>query len=137
VDLDEARDYLRTHHRAVLATIRRDGTPQMSPVTVGVDDEGYVVVSSREPAIKVRNLRRDPRAWVCAFPDTFYGGPFVQVEGNASIVTLPEAMEGLVDYYRSISGEHPDWDDYRAAMERDQRVLIRLEVTRAGPDAAG
>ena len=137
MDLDEARDYLRHHHRAVLATMRRDGTPQMSPVTVTVDDEGKVTVSSRETAVKVKNLRRDPRAWVCAFPDSFYGGPFVQVEGTATVVELPDAMEPLVDYYRSISGEHPDWDDYRAAMVRDQRVLVRLDITRAGPDVAG
>jgi len=137
VDLDEARDYLRQHHRAVLATTRRDGTPQMSPVTVTVDDEGKVTVSSRATAMKVKNLRRDPRAWVCAFPDSFYGGPFVQVEGTATILELPDAMEPLVDYYRAISGEHPDWDDYRAAMVRDQRVLVRLDITRAGPDAAG
>jgi PPOX class probable F420-dependent enzyme len=137
LDLDAARDYLRSHHRAVMATTRRDGSPQMSPVTVTVDDDGMVTVSSRETAVKVKNLRRDPRAWVCAFPDTFYGGPFVQVEGTATIVELPEAMELLVDYYRSISGEHPDWDDYRAAMERDQRVLVRLDITRAGPDVSG
>lgn len=137
MDLNEARDYLRSNHRAVLATTRRDGTPQMSPVTVSVDSEGYVVVSSRETAVKVKNLRRDPRAWVCAFPDTFYGGPFVQVEGEATIVGLPEAMDGLVDYYRSVSGEHPDWDDYRAAMERDRRVLVRVAITRAGPDISG
>jgi PPOX class probable F420-dependent enzyme len=137
VDLDQARDYLRANHRAVLATMRRDGTPQMSPVTVSVDSDGAVVISSRETAVKVKNLRRDPRAWVCAFPDAFYGGPFVQVEGEATIVSLPEAMDGLVDYYRSVSGEHPDWDDYRAAMVRDRRVLITLSLTRAGPDISG
>jgi PPOX class probable F420-dependent enzyme len=137
VDLDQARDYLRTNHRAVLATTRRDGTPQMSPVTVGVDAAGRVIVSSRATAMKVKNLRRDPRAWVCAFPDTFYGGPFVQVEGRATIVELPEAMDGLIDYYRGISGEHPDWEDYRAAMVRDQRVLVQLDITRAGPDVEG
>ena len=137
MDLDQARDYLRTNHRAVLATTRRDGTPQMSPVTVGVDAAGRVIVSSRATAMKVKNLRRDPRAWVCAFPDTFYGGPFVQVEGRATIVELPEAMDGLIDYYRGISGEHPDWEDYRAAMVRDQRVLVQLDITRAGPDVEG
>jgi PPOX class probable F420-dependent enzyme len=109
----------------------------MSPVAVTVDADGYAVVSSRETAMKVKNLRRDPRAWICAFPDTFYGEQFVQVEGDVTIVSLPEAMDGLVDYYRSISGEHPDWDDYRAAMVRDQRVLIKVALTRAGPDAAG
>jgi PPOX class probable F420-dependent enzyme len=136
VDLDEARNYLRTNHRAVLATMRRDGTPQMSPVDCTVDGDGRVVVSSRETAIKVKNVRRDPRAWLCVFTDTFYGG-FVQVEGAVDVVSLPEAMDGLVDYYRSVAGEHPDWDDYRAAMERDKRVLIRLELTRAGPDVEG
>jgi PPOX class probable F420-dependent enzyme len=137
VDLDEAREFLRANHRAVMATTRRDGTPQMSPITVSVDTDGYAVVSSRETAVKVKNLRRDPRAWICAIPDAFYGVPFVQVEGGVTIVDLPEAMEGLVDYYRSVSGEHPDWDDYRAAMERDQRVLIKLALTRAGPDISG
>jgi PPOX class probable F420-dependent enzyme len=137
VDLDEARDYLRRHHRAVLATMRRDGTPQMSPVACAVDGTGAVVVSSRETAVKTKNVRRDPRAWLCVFPDSFYGGPFVQVEGDVTVVSLPEAMDGLVEYYRAVGGEHPDWDDYRAAMEREQRVLLRLELTRAGPNISG
>jgi PPOX class probable F420-dependent enzyme len=136
VDLDEARDYLRKNHHAVLTTMRRDGTPQMSPVACAVDDTGRVVVSSRETAVKVKNVRRDPRAWLCVFPDSFFGG-FVQVEGAVTVVSLPAAMDGLVDYYRSIAGEHPDWDDYRAAMEKERRVLIRLDLTRAGPDVAG
>lgn len=134
--LDQARDYLRSNHHAVLATLRRDGTPQMSPVACTVDDSGRVIVSSRETAIKVKNVRREPRAWLCVFPDAFFGG-FVQVEGAAEVVSLPEAMDGLVDYYRSVAGEHPDWDEYRAAMEKEQRVLIRLDLSRAGPDVAG
>jgi PPOX class probable F420-dependent enzyme len=136
MDLDEARAFLRTNHHAVLATMRRDGTPQLSPVACTVDDSGTVVVSTREAAAKTRNVRRDPRAWLCVLSDGFYG-QFVQVEGAATVVSLPAAMDGLVDYYRSISGEHPDWDDYRAAMEREQRVLIRLDLTRAGPDYSG
>jgi PPOX class probable F420-dependent enzyme len=136
MDLDEARGVLREQNRAVLATTRRDGEPQMTPVTVGVDDEGYAVISSRETAYKVRNLRRDPRAWLCSFPDGFYGR-WVQVEGTAEIVSLPEAMDGLVAYYRAISGEHPDWDEYREAMRTDKRCLIRIQITRAGPDRQG
>jgi PPOX class probable F420-dependent enzyme len=136
MDLDEARTFLRSNHHAILATMRRDGTPQLSPVACGVDASGAVVVSTREPAAKTRNVRRDPRAWLCVISDGFYG-QFVPVEGTATVVALPEAMDGLIDYYRSISGEHPDWDDYRAAMEREQRVLIRLELTRAGPDYSG
>jgi PPOX class probable F420-dependent enzyme len=136
VELDEARDYLRRNHRAVLATMRRDGTPQMSPVACAVDPDGAVVVSSRETAIKTKNVRRDPRAWLCVFPDSFYGG-HVQLEGDVTVVSLPEAMDGLVDYYRAVAGEHPDWDDYRSAMVEEQRVLIKLRLTRAGPDISG
>ncbi|HEX2041828.1 MAG TPA: PPOX class F420-dependent oxidoreductase [Acidimicrobiales bacterium] len=133
MDVDEARRFLRDHHRAVLATFRSDGRPQLSPVTVGVDDGGRAVISSREAAYKVRNLRRDPRASLCVINDSFFG-PWAQVDGIATIVSLPEAMEPLVDYYRSISGEHPDWDDYRRAMEQQRRVIVRIDIQRAGPD---
>ncbi|MDQ2883808.1 MAG: PPOX class F420-dependent oxidoreductase [Actinomycetota bacterium] len=137
MDLDEARAVVAEQHHAVLTTLRSDGTPQMSPVAAAVDGTGRVVVSTRKTAFKVRNLRRDPRAWLCVLPDGFYGGRWVQVGGSVRIVELPEAMEGLVDYYRRVSGEHPDWDDYRAAMERDQRVLLQVELTSAGPDREG
>ena len=136
MDLDAARAHLATHHRAVLATRRRDGGTQMSPVLVALDDAGRVVVSSRETAYKVRQLRANPQVAVCVLPDDFFG-KWIQVEGTASIVGLPEAMDGLVGYYRRISGEHPDWSAYRAAMEEEKRVLITIEITRAGPDRTG
>lgn len=136
MDLDEAREVVREQHRAVLATLRTDSTPQMSPVLVAVDDEGRVLVSTRETALKVRNLRRDPRSWLCVLPDGFFGR-WVQVEGHTEIVPLPEAMDGLVDYYRRISGEHENWAAYREAMQRERRVLLRVELLRAGPDRAG
>jgi|SRR5581483_3251153 len=136
MDLDEARAFVRDRHRAVLATMRGDGTPQMSPVSAGVDDGGRILVSSRETAFKVRNLRRDPRAWLCVFPDEFYG-QWVQLEGRVTVVSLPDAMPLLEDYYRRLAGEHPDWDDYRSAMEREQRVLLRIDLERAGPDRSG
>jgi PPOX class probable F420-dependent enzyme len=136
MDLDEARTILTRQHHAVLATRRRDGSPQLSPVTATVDDAGRVIISSRQTAFKVKNLRREPETSLCVFPDTFYG-QWIQVDGTASIIDLPAAMDGLIDYYRRASGEHPDWDDYRAAMERDERVLIRIGITRAGPDQSG
>ena len=120
----------------MLATSRLDGSPQLSPVTVGVDDEGRFVISTRETALKVRNLRRSPMASLCVLPDGFFG-EWIQVDGLAEVVSLPEAMEPLVDYYRSISGEHPDWDDYRAVMARDRRVLVRITGERAGPNRSG
>lgn len=137
MDLDEARAVLAKQNHVVLATMRRDGTPQLSPVLATVDDDGRVIISSRETAYKVKNLRRDPRAFLCVLPDRFFGGRWIQVDGEAEIVSLPEAMELLVDYYRRTGGEHPDWDDYRAAMDRDRRVLIRIPITRAGPDHEG
>jgi PPOX class probable F420-dependent enzyme len=136
VSPDEARAFLSENHRGVLVTRRADGGVQTSPVTLGLDGDGMVVVSTRETAYKVRNLRKDPAAVVCAFSDGFFG-PWVQIEGRASILSLPEAMEPLVDYYRGVSGEHPDWDEYRHAMEEQRRVLVRIPLEKVGPSRFG
>jgi len=120
----------------VLITRRSSGGLQTSPVLVGVDGEGKLVISTRESAYKTRNLRRDPNAVLCVFSDRFFGR-WIQVEGTAQIVSLPEAMDGLVDYYRRISGEHPDWDDYRRAMQQQKRVLVRVSIDTVGPTRAG
>jgi PPOX class probable F420-dependent enzyme len=136
MDLDEARKFLRDHHRAVLATYREDGSPQLSPIMTDVDPDGMAVISTRETAMKVHNLRRDPRVSLCVMSDEFFGS-WIQVDGRAVIVSLPEAMDGLVDYYRRVAGEHPDWDEYRAAMEKERRVLVRITLERAGPDRSG
>jgi PPOX class probable F420-dependent enzyme len=133
MDTAEALDYLRQNHRSVLITRRRDGEPNPSPVMHAVDADGRVIISSREPAFKVRNLKADPRAVLCAFQDEFFG-PWVRVSGRAEIIGLPEAMPVLEDLYRQISGEHPDWEDYRQAMVRDRRVVIAITPTSAGPD---
>ncbi len=135
MDLDQARDFVRSHHRAVLATRSHDRIHQ-SPVLVGVDDEGRLTVSSRETAYKTKHLRADPWVQVCVFSDGFFG-KWVYVEGEAEVVSLPEAMEPLVEYYRGISGEADDWDDYRAGMERERRVILRITPQRAGPDHQG
>jgi PPOX class probable F420-dependent enzyme len=132
VTRDEARAFVASNHRAVLVTRRSGGGLQTSPVLVGVDGDGRVVLSTREPAYKTRNLRRDPSATLCVFNDGFFG-TWLQIDGTAEIVSLPEAMEPLVDYYRRISGEHPDWDEYRQAMRDQRRVLIRVTIDHAGP----
>lgn len=136
MDLDHVRSFVRRHHRAVLATRTPGGGIQQSPVLVAVDDEGRFVISSRETAYKVKNLRRDPWAQVCVFTDKFFG-TWYYVEGRASVLSLPEAMGPLEDYFRAAVGEHDDWDDYRASMEAEHRVLIRIEAERAGPDRKG
>ena len=136
MDLDGARDFIRENKRGILNTRRSDGGIQPSPIIATVDDGGRVLISTRETAVKTRNLRRDPRAQVCMFTDRFFG-PWIYVEGAAEVVSLPEAMEPLIDYYKRFPGDNPDWDDYRARMERERRVLIRVSVERAGPDRQG
>lgn len=136
MDLDRARGFVRENHHAVLVTTRDDGSPQTSPVAATVDGEGRVVVSTRETAVKTRNLRKRPTAWLCVFTDAFFG-PWVQVEGQVEIVELPEAMDPLIDYYRRVAGEHDDWEAYRQAMQNEQRVLLRITPRRAGPDVSG
>jgi PPOX class probable F420-dependent enzyme len=108
----------------------------MSPIACNVDADGRIVVSTRETAMKTQHLRRDPNVALCVLSEGFFGD-WIQVEGTAEVVSLPDAMEPLVDYYRTTSGEHPDWDDYRAAMVRDQRVIVRITPERAGPDRSG
>jgi len=136
MEIADALVFIREQHDAIMLTYRRDGSPQLSPIACGVDGDGRIVVSTRETALKTKNLRRDPRVSLCVITHGFYGD-WIQVDGTAEIVSLPDAMELLVDYYRSLRGEHPDWDDYRAAMERDQRVMVRITPERAGPDRSG
>jgi PPOX class probable F420-dependent enzyme len=136
MDVDEARELIRTNHHAVLATRRADGRPQLSPVAAAIDEAGRVVISTRETAMKTHNLRRDPQASLCVLSDAFFGA-WAQVDGRATVVSQPEAMEPLVDYYRRVAGEHPDWDDYRAAMQRERRVLVRIDIEHAGPQRSG
>jgi PPOX class probable F420-dependent enzyme len=136
MDLDEARTFLRENTHGVVATYRRDGSTQLSPVLVAVDDGGRVMISTRETAFKVAHLRRDPRVSVLVVPDSWFGA-WVQVDGTATIISLPEAMDLLVDLYRHAMGEHPNWDEYREAMTKDQRCIIAVTIERAGPDRRG
>jgi PPOX class probable F420-dependent enzyme len=136
VDRDALLEFLRPRHRAVLLTRRQEGGPQLSPVSCGVDAEGRVVVSTYPQRAKVANARRDAAVSLCVLSDD-WDGPWVQVDGQAEVLDLPEALEPLVGYYRSISGEHPDWDEYRAAMERQGKALLRITITGWGPIATG
>jgi PPOX class probable F420-dependent enzyme len=136
VELDGLLEFIRPRHQAVLLTWRADGSPQASPVTCGVDSAGRIVVSTYPERAKTGNARRDGRASVIVLSDDF-GGPWVQVDGDAEVLDLPESVEPLVDYYRAISGEHPDWDEYRDAMRRQGKSLIRVTPRRWGPVATG
>ena len=136
VDRNALLDFVRPRHQMILVTHRRDGAPQLSPVTGGLDGEGRIVISSYPERAKVANLRRSPECSVLVLSDDF-GGAWVQVDGTAEVLDLPAALEPLADYYRAISGEHPDWDEYRQAMRDQGKSLIRITPTRWGPVATG
>ena len=136
VDADALSDFIRPRHHAVLVTTRSDGGPQLSPVTCGLDTEGRIVISTYPSRAKVVNARRDPRVSVLVLSDD-WNDAWVQVDGTAEVLDLPDALEPLVDYFRVISGEHPDWDEYRAAMRRQGKSLIRVTIDRWGPIATG
>lgn len=136
-DIERAREFLRKHHWAVLATRRKNGQLQMSPVTVGLDGQGRAIISSRETAYKVNNLRRDPRAAVCIFTERFHGGGWVQINGSATILSLPDALEALVYLQRQVYGEPKSWPEFHQRMAREKRVIIRIAIESAGPTVRG
>jgi PPOX class probable F420-dependent enzyme len=136
VTQDELVDFIRPRHKAIVITTRSDGRPQASPVSCGVDGSGRIVVATYPERAKTRNARRQPDVSVLILSDDF-GGPWVQVDGTAEVLDMPEAVEALVEYYRSISGEHPDWDEYRAAMVRQGKSLLRVTPVSWGPVATG
>lgn len=136
VDRERLLEFLRPRHKGTLVSTRRDGRPQMSPVTCGVDDEGRIVVSTYPERAKAVNLRRDPRVSILVHSDD-WNDPYVQVDGTAEVLDMPDALEPLVEYYRCISGEHPNWDEYRQAMVAQDKSLIRITIERWGPVATG
>jgi len=136
VDLDALLDFVRPRHRMVVMTTRRDGRPQASPVTGGVDDQGRIVISTYPDRAKAANVRRDPQVSVLVLSDE-YDGAWVQVDGAGEVIDPPDSVEPLVDYYRCISGEHPDWDEYRQAMRDQGKSLLRITPERWSPVATG
>jgi PPOX class probable F420-dependent enzyme len=136
VELAELLSFIRPRHRLLLTTTRRDGRPQISPVSGGVDPEGRIVISTYPTRAKTRNAERDPRVSVLVLSDD-WNGPWVQVDGDAEVLHMPQAADGLVEYFRCIAGDHPDWDEYREAMRIQNKSLIRIAPTRWGPIATG
>ncbi|MEV8451037.1 PPOX class F420-dependent oxidoreductase [Streptomyces sp. NPDC052095] len=136
VDLDELLAFVRPRHRAVLLTARTDGRPQGSPLTCGVDDAGRIVVSTYPERAKTRNAKRNEQVSIIVLSDD-WNGPWVQVDGSAEVIDAPDSVEPLVEYYRNISGEHPDWDEYRAAMLKQGKSIIRITPERWSPVATG
>lgn len=136
VGLDGLLEFVRPRHHWVMTTVRRDGRPQISPVTGGVGPDGRLLVSTYPSRDKIHNLRRDPLTTICVLSDNF-GGAWVQVDGTATVTDIPEAVDGMVEYFKAISGEHPDWNEYRAAMVRQGKCLVSIDIDRWGPIATG
>ncbi|MGD6744359.1 PPOX class F420-dependent oxidoreductase [Streptomyces sp. BH106] len=136
VSLDELLDFVRPRHRALLITARADGSPQASPLTCGVDGDGRIVVSTYPERAKTRNAKRDPRVSLVVLSDE-WNGPWVQIDGSAEVIDAPDSVEALVEYFRCISGEHPDWDEYREAMVKQGKSIIRVTPEKWGPVATG
>ncbi|HWH77035.1 MAG TPA: PPOX class F420-dependent oxidoreductase [Candidatus Binatus sp.] len=137
IDIDRAKAFLTTNHYGVLTTRRKNGELQMSPVTCGLDSAGRAVISSRETAYKVNNLRRDPRAALCAFTPNFHGGGWTQINGSAEIISLPQALDTLVELQRQAYGEHKSWAEFHGRMARERRVIIRITIDSCGPKVRG
>jgi PPOX class probable F420-dependent enzyme len=136
VELDALYDFVRDRHHAVLITLRADGRPQSSPVSCGLNSSNEIVVSTYPERSKTKNAKRDPRVSVCILSDS-WDGPYVHIDGTATVLDMPEAADGLVEYFRCIAGEHSDWDEYREAMRIQDKSLISISIDRWGPIATG
>jgi len=137
IEIDKVKEFLTKHHWGILATRRKNGNLQMSPVTVGLDDQGRAIISSRETAYKVNNLRRDPRAALCAITSSFHGEGWVQINGKAEVISLPQALDTLDYLQRQAYGEHKNWPEFHERMARERRVIIRIDIENVGPKVRG
>jgi PPOX class probable F420-dependent enzyme len=137
IEIDKAKEFLTKHHWGILATRRKNGNLQMSPVTVGLDDQSRAIISSRETAYKVNNLRRDPRAALCAITSSFHGEGWVQINGKAEVISLPQALDTLVYLQRQAYGEHKNWPEFHERMARERRVIIQINIENVGPKVRG
>jgi PPOX class probable F420-dependent enzyme len=137
MDIAAAQEFLQGNHRGVLATRKRDGLPQMTLVSPAIDGQGHVIITTRETAYKSKNIRRDPRVSLLVFGEQFHGSKFVQIQGTAEVIPLPEAMELLIDWHRQLKGEHPNWEEYRQTMRQQRRVIVRITIQSVGPNRRG
>jgi PPOX class probable F420-dependent enzyme len=137
MDIGAAQEFLQDNHRGVLATRRRDGSPQMTLVSPAIDGQGRVIITTRETAYKTKNIRRDPRVSLLVFGEQFHGSKFIQIHGAAEVIPLPGAMDLLIDWHRQLKGEHPDWEEYRRTMGQQRRVIVRLTIASVGPNRRG
>ena len=135
MEISDARKFMRENHRACIAVRQKDGWPQMTFVTPGIDTQGRAIITSRGTTYKIKHIRRDPRVSMLIFGEQYSGSKFVQIRGTAEIIELPEAMDTLIFWYKQVRGEHKNWDDYRKQMHDEKRVIIRVNIEKAGPQS--
>ena len=135
MDITDAQKFIKDNHRACIAVRQKDGWPQMTLVTPGIDAEGRVILTSRGTTYKVKHLRRDPKVSMLIFGEQFSGSKFVQIHGSAEVVDLPQAMDGLIHWYKTVRGEHKNWEDYKQQVTDEKRVLIRINIEKVGPQS--
>ena len=135
MEIADAQKFIKDNHRACIAVRQKDGWPQMTLVTPGIDAAGRVILTSRGTTYKVKHLRRDPKVSMLIFGEQFSGSKFVQIHGSAEIVDLPQAMDGLIDWYKTVRGEHKNWEDYKKQVTDEKRVLIRINIEKVGPQS--
>ena len=135
MEIADAQKFIKDNHRACIAVRQKDGWPQMTLVTPGIDAEGRVILTSRGTTYKVKHIRREPKVSMLIFGEQFSGSKFVQIHGTAEVVDLPQAMDGLIDWYKTVRGEHKNWQDYKQQVADEKRVLIRINIEKVGPQS--
>ncbi len=137
MEITDAQKFLKANHRGVLVARKQDGWPQITLVSPIIDAEGHVIITARGTTYKVKNIRRDPRVSLLVMGEQFHGSKYIQIHGTAEIVPLPQAMDLLIDWHRQLKGEHPNWDEYREKMREEQRVIVRINIEKVGPNKRG
>ena len=135
MEIADAQKFLQENHRACIAVRQKDGWPQLTLVTPGIDPEGRVIITSRGTTYKVKHLRRDPRVSLLIFGEQYSGSKFVQIHGNAEIIEQAQAMDTLIYWHKQVRGEHKNWDEYREQMQNEKRVIIRVAIEKVGPQS--
>ena len=137
MEITEVREFLAVNHRGVMVVQKRDGWPQITLVTPGIDDEGRAIITTRGTTYKLKNVRRNPRVSLLVMGEQFSGSKYVQIHGTAEIIPLPEAMDILIHWHRQVRGESENWDEVREKMKQEQRYIIRIPIEGFGPNVRG
>ena len=135
MEIADAQKFLKDNHRACIAVRQKDGWPQMTFVTPGIDEQGRVIITSRGTTYKIKHIERDPRVSMLIFGEQYSGSKFVQIHGSAEIIHQPAAMDGLIHWYKQVRGEHQNWDEYKKRMQNEKRVIIRVNIEKVGPQS--